>query len=384
MKRFCLAALAAGMMAAGPAHALDLRVDPNPVYVFDLSPDRKIFDVVLQNILVVNDEAEARELTGLRVELLAKGEVVSVGRAPAATVAKRAQRIAALDAAGQLKAMDFQFHLSRNLHAGERLSADARLDPHEVYLHASFYVSATTLPDTARVVAEGREGDLGAVSAPVSRYQSPNHYRAPVDGRWFVFASGEPGGHHRWVISQEYAIDIATLGPRMMAYKGKGTRMKDYDAFGQPIFAAADGVVVAVRSDRADNDEVLRQPGESFEAYEERSAKIQQNFLDSEGFEGAAGNYVLIRHAGGEHSLYAHMRQGSARVKVGDAVTSGQQIGQVGSTGNSTQPHLHFQVIDGPDLNSARGLPVVFEGLRDDWTAMSGRQLRAGDVLERD
>ena len=373
------------MLTAAPANALEIRVDPAPLYVFDLSPDRGGVDLVLHNILVVNDERRARELRGLRVELLAGGEIVSVARAPAAAIGRRAERIAGYNQAGLLAAMDFQFHLSRLLQEGERLSPNSTLDPGEVYLNGGFYVSAAALPDTARVVAEAARGDLGSVEIPVSRYQSPNHYRAPVDGRWFVFASADPAHHHRWVVSSEYAIDIAKLGADLRSHAGDGTRLEDYFTFGQPVFAAADGVVVAVRSDQINNEGAMRQPNEDFEAYQARSAEAQQAILlSSAGFEGAAGNFVLIRHQGGEHSLYAHMRQASARVRVGQDVTAGQQIGEAGTSGNSTEPHLHFQVIDGADLNTARGLPVVFEGLREDWIAMAGRHLRAGDVVDRE
>jgi murein DD-endopeptidase MepM/ murein hydrolase activator NlpD len=384
MKKFWLAACAAGMLTAVPAHALDIRVDPAPLYVFDLAPDRGGVDLVLQNILIVNNESEARALTGLRVELLKEGEVVATSRVGAASLQRRAERIAAYEQGGVLAAMDFQFHLSRNLHAGERLSADLSLEPGEALLNAAFYIAASTMPDNARVVAESAAGDIGSVTIPVSRYQSPNHYRAPVDGRWFVFASGDAAQHHRWVVSSEYALDLAQLGPEMRSHTGNGTRLNQYRTFGLPIRAAADGVVVAMRNDIIDNEGMLRQPGESLEAFEARVAEGQQAILLADGFEGAAGNYVLIAHEGGEHTLYAHMRRGSVRVRVGQRVAAGAQIGEAGSSGNSTEPHLHFQVIDGPDLNSARGLPVVFEGLRDDWLAMNGRHLRAGDVLEQE
>jgi murein DD-endopeptidase MepM/ murein hydrolase activator NlpD len=384
MKKFWLAACAAGMLTAVPAHALDIRVDPAPLYVFDLAPDRGGVDLVLQNILIVNDESEARALTGLRVELLKEGEIVATSRVGAASFQRRAERIAAYEQGGVLAAMDFQFHLSRNLHAGERLSADLSLEPGEALLNAAFYIAASTMPDNARVVAESAAGDIGSVTIPVSRYQSPNHYRAPVDGRWFVFASGDAAQHHRWVVSSEYALDLAQLGPEMRSHTGNGTRLNQYRTFGLPIRAAADGVVVAARNDIIDSEGMLRQPGESLEAFEARVAEGQQAILLADGFEGAAGNYVLIAHEGGEHTLYAHMRRGSVRVRVGQRVAAGAQIGEAGSSGNSTEPHLHFQVIDGPNLNSARGLPVVFEGLRDDWFAMNGRHLRAGDVLERE
>jgi murein DD-endopeptidase MepM/ murein hydrolase activator NlpD len=383
MKPIWIAGVVAAVLAVAPAQALEIRVDPAPVYVFDLSPDRSGVDLVLHNILVVNDERRDRDIRGLRVELRAGGELVSVSRSPAASIARRAQRIAGLNDAGLLRALDFQFHLSRLLRDGERLSSDATLSPGEVYLNSGLYVSATTMPDSARVVVEGPRGDLASAEVPVLRHQSPNRYRAPVDGRWFVFASGDAAHHHRWVVSSEYALDIVKLGPEMRSHAGDGIHLADYLTFGQPVLAAADGVVVAVRGDRNNNEGVLRRSDESYEAYQARAGETQQAILMSEGFEGAAGNYVLIRHAGGEHTLYAHMRQNSIHVAVGEAVIAGARIGEAGTSGNSTEPHLHFQVIDGPDLNTARGLPVVFEGLRDDWIAMGGRHLRAGDVLEQ-
>lgn len=57
------------------------------------------------------------------------------------------------------------------------------------------------------------------------------------------------------------------------------------------------------------------------------------------------GNMVLINHHDGYKTRYAHMISGSITVKVGDYVEAGRTIGRVGSTGNSTGPHLHFEVI---------------------------------------
>ncbi len=73
----------------------------------------------------------------------------------------------------------------------------------------------------------------------------------------------------------------------------------------------------------------------------------------SAGWHGGYGKCVKIRHSNGYVTLYAHMS--SILVSVGDTVVQGQQIGRIGSTGNSTGPHLHFEIIiNGTQVNPAR------------------------------
>ena len=87
---------------------------------------------------------------------------------------------------------------------------------------------------------------------------------------------------------------------------------------GDPAYAAADGVVV-----RAD-------------------------------WYGGYGNCVIIDHGNGIQTLYAHFT--SLSVKAGDVVKAGDEVGKIGSTGNSTGPHLHFEVhVDGEIVN-----PLIF------------------------
>ncbi|MCC3777153.1 M23 family metallopeptidase [Streptomyces sp. UNOB3_S3] len=65
----------------------------------------------------------------------------------------------------------------------------------------------------------------------------------------------------------------------------------------------------------------------------------------------AYGNAVVIKHADGQYSQYAHMS--SVKVSVGQRVMTGQDIGLSGSTGNSSGPHLHFEIRTTPDYGSA-------------------------------
>lgn len=68
------------------------------------------------------------------------------------------------------------------------------------------------------------------------------------------------------------------------------------------------------------------------------------------------GHTVVIDHGGGLRTRYAHMQPGSLTVYVGQKVSMGQQIGRIGSTGNSTGPHLHFEVL----LNGVKQNPLNY------------------------
>lgn len=92
---------------------------------------------------------------------------------------------------------------------------------------------------------------------------------------------------------------------------------------GQPVYAVADGYVVT-------------------------STRLS----------GSYGNYILIAHANGLYTLYAHGQDGSRTVSAGQTVKQGQQIMRVGSTGNSTGPHLHFEVRTSPGTYSNRVNPT--------------------------
>src|SRR5262249_45470877 len=73
------------------------------------------------------------------------------------------------------------------------------------------------------------------------------------------------------------------------------------------------------------------------------------------------GNNVFLEIAPNVFAWYAHLRQGSLTVKVGDAVKAGMPIAKLGNTGPSEGPHLHFGLLDKPDSIAGRSLPFVFD-----------------------
>jgi len=76
------------------------------------------------------------------------------------------------------------------------------------------------------------------------------------------------------------------------------------------------------------------------------------------------GNFITIKHKNGEYTTYDHLQYGGAKVKVGDKVKKGQEIGYSGNTGQTKGPHLHFEVfkLTGPDkFNDFETLEVKFD-----------------------
>ncbi|MFD7973182.1 M23 family metallopeptidase [Streptomyces clavifer] len=91
--------------------------------------------------------------------------------------------------------------------------------------------------------------------------------------------------------------------------------------------------------------------GSDFQAASGTSVRsIGPGTVVSAGWSGSYGNEVVIQHSDGMYSQYAHLS--SLDVSAGQTVTGGQQIGLSGSTGNSTGPHLHFEVRTGPSYGS--------------------------------
>jgi murein DD-endopeptidase MepM/ murein hydrolase activator NlpD len=115
-----------------------------------------------------------------------------------------------------------------------------------------------------------------------------------------------------------------------------------------------------VVTDQVEDASAMQKPGESIEAYLQRLQKDQFARIAG-GPTAVTGNAVTIDHGNGEFSFYLHLQPGSVRVKAGDTVRAGQRIAAVGSSGNSTEPHLHFQVCDGPDAVMSAGIPIQWK-----------------------
>ncbi|WP_226638914.1 M23 family metallopeptidase [Priestia flexa] len=163
-------------------------------------------------------------------------------------------------------------------------------------------------------------------------------YRMPINQEWFVLWGGTNVllNYHYLIISQRYAYDLV-IHRDESTYKEYGDELEDYYAFNQKVVAPAEGKVVAVVDGLKDNP------------------------IGDVDTEHPAGNYVIIDHGNSEYSLLAHFKQGSILVKEGDLVYEGKWIGSCGNSGNSTEPHIHFQVMNGHNLFTSESLQIQFK-----------------------
>ena len=98
-----------------------------------------------------------------------------------------------------------------------------------------------------------------------------------------------------------------------------------------------------------------------------------------------SGNYVLIDHGNGEFSLGSHLRAGSVRVRPGQRVAAGEVVAEVGNSGSSLGPHLHYELRTGWGVRGVRGLPAYFHDLTVLGTGEGSRGrpvlVNTGDIL---
>jgi len=80
------------------------------------------------------------------------------------------------------------------------------------------------------------------------------------------------------------------------------------------------------------------------------------------GPKGILGNHLVLRTDDDTYVALAHLKQGSLRVGVGDRVRKGEVVAELGNSGNSSEPHIHMQLMDHPNLMLAAGLPMAFDG----------------------
>ncbi|WP_432071484.1 M23 family metallopeptidase [Streptomyces wuyuanensis] len=196
-----------------------------------------------------------------------------------------------------------------------------------------------------------------------ARDAAPVETASPVAGRWTALNSpaDKVPSHGTHEVAQSFAIDIVAESeehprPRFALLWPLTRRNRDFPGFGAPLYAVADATVV--RATDRQRDHMSRN---SLPALLWLLAEGVVRMLGGTGR--ILGNHLVLDLGDGTWAVYAHLRQGSLAVREGERVTAGQLLARCGNSGNSTEPHLHFQLMDGPDPEAAHGIPFTWRGV---------------------
>lgn len=196
--------------------------------------------------------------------------------------------------------------------------------------------------------------------SPFVEYACRTSLRLPFEDEWFVFWGGRTleQNHHAGMRAQRFALDLV-IRRDGRTHSGEGRALTDYFCYGAPILAPAAGVVVWSENGHPD------QPIGSTDAAH------------------PIGNGLVLDHGNGEFSLFAHLQPGTQRFEVGDRVTANARIGLTGNSGNTSEPHLHYQLQNGADPVASDGLPAAFSDLVIDDAPAARAELQRGQRVRR-
>jgi len=189
----------------------------------------------------------------------------------------------------------------------------------------------------------------------------------PLRGEWIT--PNTPGSkvpsHGTDILGQRYAFDFVGIDSKsqsrrfyrhsLLHYLILGARLQDCFGWGRPIFSATAGSVIRVEDGWQERNPVHLVRDFCFLLKNARAVNLKQT-ID---LRSLTGNYIIIESHEG-YVVYAHAQTGSINVSRGDRVIPGQHLANVGHSGNSTTPHLHFQLMDHQDPWKAQGIPCCF------------------------
>jgi murein DD-endopeptidase MepM/ murein hydrolase activator NlpD len=221
---------------------------------------------------------------------------------------------------------------------------EIRIVPHSGYADVFVDVTWTRGEPSQLELAFADDGAIIAIMVrdrPTAEREAKTKLRLPFRGTWSAMnAERNMSNPHFNNPNQTYAVDWIVRDEQLKSFKTDGKRNEDYYAYGKEALAPADGVVVIVVDGVPENPAPRTDEGDKYNV---------------------CGNHVVVDFGNGEYALLAHLIPGSIRVKVGEHVTAGQTLGLVGNSGHSTEPHLHFQLMDAPRLTVAHSLPARYD-----------------------
>jgi hypothetical protein len=171
-------------------------------------------------------------------------------------------------------------------------------------------------------------------------------YILPFEGEWSVVNGGlDKNVSHSWyILPQRYAYDFLVIDEHGKSYTGDSKSVESYYCYGMNIISPADGEVVSVSDKYADS-----------KVYADGTVDCSAKDI--------RGNYIMLKHNENEYSTIAHIMPKSILVAAGQKVKQGEIIARCGNSGNTSEPHIHFQIQDGKNFFASAGLPIQFNDI---------------------
>ncbi|HEY5046493.1 MAG TPA: M23 family metallopeptidase [Rhizomicrobium sp.] len=368
------------LASASAAPSIAIRFCPaSHLYTYPLDSAGKTKSLLLHAFTIINRGPRLLDVQTIRLGLLQDGRTIDSRTLPQAYVKRWGDNASGFQRVLPLFPLEF--------------CGDAMIDPsvtlggpvlarNQGLLIMKQVFAFDGVRDTLRVHLEGQSSGHPVQSDATIAIRdgfAKTRFVFPLKGTWYVGWGPSFHTDHRWHPPEAFALDIARLGGGGQTYRGDGQHFEDYYAFGADVLAAADGAVVKAVGGRPESPDAIQRPGETARHYADRHNSEEMKLFGGRE-DGAAGDYVMLDHGNGEYSLYAHLQPDSIRVRVGERVKTGEVLGKLGSSGNSTEPHLHFQVCDRPDPLLCSGIPVSFSDVAILW-ADGPRALQSGDIV---
>ncbi|MFW9992125.1 MAG: M23 family metallopeptidase [Candidatus Odinarchaeota archaeon] len=220
--------------------------------------------------------------------------------------------------------------------------------------------------------------------ADVGSYTQKNRYHFPISGSSFILDGGDlRSSNHKMFDFQSNGLDIVKIFEDGKAYNNSYFDVKNHKCFGESVLSACDGTVIKVTDGFSDefNVEGLINGNFFLTLMKHRENRLSQ--LNEQGSSldySLLGNSVVIQHSNAEFSIYAHLKKNSIIVAEGQEVKTGQKLAEIGNSGSSIIPHLHFQVMNNESIYKSLALPVVFSDITGQLLPIK-RPLWTGDVI---
>lgn len=361
---------------------LEIRFQPDSsVYSYQSNTNPiEVHTIVLQNIAIVNTGQDSLRINRLTITAIKDSVEIQKTTIYQDKLDIYANRLYSIQEAGKLEFLEAKLQTNNYLN-DVSFSSSYWINQNNAIVVTSIPLLFENLPDKIVVSVFGYDIQGKEITSTnelsIIQYKSNNQYSFPLKGTWSAFGAPSLNSHHRWVGIQEFSYDFIKMDKNGNSHKKDGSKFKHYYAYGEDVLSIGDGKVVSVINTIEESD-VLLQSEDSDEHW--IKVKALQNELMKKGFEYVLGNHVIIKHANGEYSYYMHLKTNSITVQVGDTIKKGQKIGELGQSGMSSEPHLHFQLSDSPDILKSRCLPIVFSNIGDNnWNILYGEIIKTDD-----